>query len=282
VLDGEPVAIKVRRPGLATAMRNDLALLETLAGPLGAVLRAADTGALLREARELALDELDLQHEADQQRQVRRALRDVEDIVVPAVHGDLASDDVLVTEFLEGPTLEVAEPEYPQRVAQALVEAHVTAWERAGYVLMDPRPGHVVLLRDGRVGLLGAGVARAVPRERAAPALAVLRALREDDRAAFGEAVRELGVLLPDACDDAFTHARSLAGELLAGPAELDGPALATIGERALAQLGPLVALAAQATPEPADVAPLRMLVQLAALLSRLGATHDWISLAAG
>src|SRR4051794_33216468 len=100
--DGAPVAVKVLRPGLATAVRNDLALLDVLAVPLRQVFGAMDAGAILREAREAALDELDLEHEASTQRQVRRVLRGVDGLTVPAPDLQLSGERVLVTELLAG------------------------------------------------------------------------------------------------------------------------------------------------------------------------------------
>jgi predicted unusual protein kinase regulating ubiquinone biosynthesis (AarF/ABC1/UbiB family) len=280
-LDGELVAVKVRRPGLATAVRNDLALLDALMAPLGGLLGSAEVGQLLREVREAALDELDLEHESGQQRQARRALRELADVVVPSVHSELASDDVMVSELLAGPTLEEAPPDDPARVARALVAAHVTVWRRTGTVLTDPRPGHVVLLSEGRVGLLGTGVGRPVGRERVEPALAGVRALRHGDRSGFASAARELGVLRGAAAEEAFGHAQETLGHLLGGPARLDGAALALAGEKALERLGPLVSLAGQATPQGHDLPPVRMFGQLAALLSRLGVEEDWAELVA-
>jgi predicted unusual protein kinase regulating ubiquinone biosynthesis (AarF/ABC1/UbiB family) len=46
--DGEAVAIKILRPGLAAAVRNDLVLLDVLAAPLRQVFGAMDAGAILR------------------------------------------------------------------------------------------------------------------------------------------------------------------------------------------------------------------------------------------
>src|SRR6478672_3661918 len=99
--DGGAVAIKLRRPGLAQAVRSDLSLLDTLAGPLRQVFAAVDAGALLREVRMAALDELDLEHEASSQRQARRALRRVDGLVVPAPDMELSSEERLVTELLD-------------------------------------------------------------------------------------------------------------------------------------------------------------------------------------
>ncbi|MDX6688215.1 MAG: hypothetical protein QOF86_4343 [Baekduia sp.] len=277
VHQGAPVAIKVLRPGLAGAVRNDLALLDALAGPLRAVFGELDAGAILREVRETALDELDLEHEASTQRQVRRLLRDVDGLVVPAPVLELCSDDVVVSAFLEGETLAGgAVPGDPAAVARVLVQAHGVA-ARAGLALTDARPGHVVLLDDGRVGLLGAGLARAVDRGRIQAALRALEALRAEDRDAFVAAVAgELQVLDEAAATKAYGLTGDLAGELVRGPARLDGAALKAAGEAALRRLPELLELAAVLTPAPGDLAAARSLGQAAVVLSRLAATEDW------
>ena len=186
-VDGAPVVVKVRRPGLAATIRGDLALIDAIAGPLGGAFPALDVGAMLREAREAAQDELDLEHEGASQRQAGRALRGI--VTVPAVHSELTTEDVLVSDRIDGPTLADAQPDDPATLVRALVRAHVTAWRQAGLILTDVRPGHVVLLRDGGVGLLGAGVSRPGDRERADAFLDAFVTLTTDDADAFATTV---------------------------------------------------------------------------------------------
>jgi hypothetical protein len=278
VRDGVPVAVKVLRPGLAGAVRNDLALLDVLAAPLRQVFGAMDAGMILREVRETALDELDLEHEASTQRQLRRTLRGIDGLVVPAPDMELSGEAVLVSELLEGRTL--AEPKAkvadPGAVARTLVAAHVAA-ARAGLVLTDPRPGHVVLLGKGRVGLLGTGLARPVDRARTTAALEALVAWRAGDQDAFAAIVADRLDLLPTAdAIKAYGLAAVVLGEVLNGPAALDGPVLAVIAERGLDHLTAALQLAATVTPHPHDLAVLRSVGQLASVLARLGATEDW------
>ena len=274
--DGEDVAVKVRRPGLAATVRSDLALLDALGAPLRQVFGALDTGAILREVRETVLDELDFEHEASTQRRLRGVLRGVEGVLVAAPDLALSTEDVLVAELLDGPTLAEAEPEDPVEAARVLVAAHIAA-ARAGLALPDARANHVVLMAGGRIGLLGTGLARPLDRDRAGAALDALDALRRDDAAAFTAAVADrLAVLPPDAAGDAYTLIAELAGGLLSGPARLDEAALADAGERALARMRAGLELAALVRPLPADLAAARSVAQLAALLARLGVSDDW------
>jgi predicted unusual protein kinase regulating ubiquinone biosynthesis (AarF/ABC1/UbiB family) len=255
VADGVPVAIRVRRPGLERAVRADLALLDAVAGPLAAALPRADARALLRAIREQALDELDFEHEASTQRRVARAARDVEGLTIPAAHPELCAEGVLVTDLLEGATLaDGARPHDPGAAARALVAVHVAAARAAGLALLDARPGHVVVLPEGGIGLLGAGVARPVDRARVERAIAALAAIPA-------------------------THA--VLGSIADGPARLDAAALKELSLRGFDAAPAAFALAADADPHPDDIWLARATGHLVATLARLEATEDWPRLVA-
>ena len=279
-LDGAPVAVKVRRPGLDAAVRADLTLLDGLRPPLGAVIPRLDTGRLLTQIREQALDELDLEHEAAQQRAVRRALARVEGVVVPAAYGELAAAEVSVSEWLEGPSLAQRAAADPDPTARALVAAHVTA-ARAGLILIDSRPNHVLFMPDGTVGLLGTGSAVAGDRDRLDALLALPGAVRDPDPAPFVALVGDrLGLLAgPAQAAEAHTLVREVLGPLVIGPARLDGRAAREIGARALDELPEALALLAAGSPDPADVWLARGTFQLAAVLAQVGAREDWVAL---
>jgi predicted unusual protein kinase regulating ubiquinone biosynthesis (AarF/ABC1/UbiB family) len=271
-LDGAAVAVKVRRPGVERAVRNDLALLDGLAVPLRAAFARIDAAAALRDARELALDELDLEHEASQQRRVARAVRSVPGVSVPRPHGELAAEDVLVSDLLEGETLASgARPADPAAAARALVEAYRAAVLGAGLVPYDPRASHVVVAPDGTLGMLGMGVARAIDRDRAALALDALHALAGDDEDAFAAVVGDAtGLLSGDDARDAHAVLREVLAELLAPGPDLDAAALRALADRARAAAPDVMRLATRAAPEPQDLALARMIGQLAALVARL------------
>ncbi|HEV2812229.1 MAG TPA: AarF/UbiB family protein, partial [Solirubrobacteraceae bacterium] len=157
-LDGTSVAVKVRRPGVERAVRNDLALLDALAGPLRAAFPHLDATTVLRDLRELTLDELDFEHEASQQRRVARALRGIDGIEVPRPHLELCESEVLVSDLLDGTTLaDGGRAADPGAAARTLVAAFRAAALDAGLAPIDPRPSHVLVRADGSLGLLGAG-----------------------------------------------------------------------------------------------------------------------------
>ena len=283
VLDGEPVAIKVARPGLSTLARSDLSLLSALTPPLGAVFPAIDHGAMLAEIRERVMDEYDLENEGETQRRAARALRRLEGVRAAAVIADHTTGEVLVSEHVSGPTL--AEAEGLSAVDRAvaaglLVRVFIGAPRAIGMVLANPRANDIVVASDGLV-LLQAGAARPIEAARLDASLDALEALRDDDLAAFTAAVSgRLGLLGEDDAATAFALVRRLTADLLSGPARVDDALLARLGERALDALPELLALGARVTPDPADLWAVRMLGQLAALLARLEHEADWVELA--
>ena len=166
--------------------------------------------------------------------------------------------------------------------------AHVDA-ARAGLLLCDPRPNHVVLRPDGRIGLLGTGAAVAGDRAWLRRRLALPAALRDADPAVFGAALAADGLLpaarrrgrQPGAATAGRrppAHARD-ARRSVTGPARLDAAALAGVADRAAERAGAAVAIATRARPDPADVWLLRGGGQLIAVLAGLGATEDWVAL---
>ena len=278
--DGTPVVVKVRRPGVERSVRNDLSLLDVVGGPLGAAFPNLDAGAVLRDLREQTLDELDFEHEASTQRRAARALRGVGGVTVPRPLLDLSTSDVLVSERMEGTTLaDGARPADPAAAARALIAAVRTAALEAGLAPGDLRASHVVIGPGDELALLGMGTSRPVDRDRAARALDVLDALAGSDAEAFGAHVAASGVLGADRAAAAHGLLRDVAGPLVDGPAVLDAEAIRELGMRAWAATPALATLASAASPHPQDLVLGRMLGQLVAVLSRLGARENWVTL---
>jgi len=280
VLEGEDVAVKLVRPGVAASARADLVLLDALARPIGAAFPSLAVGPVLAEVRERIMDELDLEHEGEVHRRVARGLRRVGEVEVARVDGELTTHEVHVSRWLHGPTLAASAPDDPGAVARTLVRVFVGAPRAIGLVLANPRPNDVVLTADGGVGLIGPGAARPVPRKRVEAWLETLEALRSRDAAAFAAALESQRLLTAGGADEAYAHVEAALGPLLlSGPARLDDDALAHAATATFDRLGALMDLAARATPDPVDRWPLRMLGQLAATLAPLGATEDWLEL---
>jgi predicted unusual protein kinase regulating ubiquinone biosynthesis (AarF/ABC1/UbiB family) len=273
-LDGSPVAVKVLRPGLASSVRQDLALLEGLVSPLGAAFPAVDPGAVVREFRERILDELDLEHEAASQRRFHRALRGHPFLVVPAPVTRLAHDGVLVSEWIDGvPLWQAPDPD----LAAARLLAFVVGAVRTGFAHADPHPDDALVMPDGRLAILDFGATRVLDGDRFAATAQAVDAFLADDADAFGAATERLGALPAAHARTAIELIRTSLGELAGeGPVRLDSSAVVAARDRALDQPRALIELIGAGSLPPEDMWPARGVAQLFGSIARVGATGTW------
>lgn len=277
VLDGTDVAVKLLRPGLAGVVRQDLALLESLAGPLASAFPGIDPQAILREVRERTLDELDLEHEAETMRRFRRSLRNHPHLVVPTPATQLARPGVLVSEWIEGVPLPEAKD--MERAAAWLV-IFTVGGIRAGLVHADPDPEDVLEMPDGRLAVLDYGATRTVARERADLGLQVVEGFAAEDAAAMGQALERLGTLPAEKGGEALDLTRTALGELgRPGRSRLDSDAVVAMGRRAAGLPDTTVDLIMQGSLPPEDLWPLRAAALAFGTIARVGAEGDWLEL---
>lgn len=169
---GELVAVKVRRPGVQRVVRSDLDIIGRLARTLE---RRTKWGRLVG-VRDLAdgfatavREELDFTVEARNLVAVRtaadnQARADRPGIVhVPTAYPELSTRAVLVQEWLEGTPIATAGGQIDQEaldrngLARALLETMLRQVMLDGVFHADPHPGNILLLADGRLGLLDFG-----------------------------------------------------------------------------------------------------------------------------
>ena len=281
VLDGDPVAVKVLRPGVDGRVRQDLVLLDALARPLGAALPGFDAGGMIAEVRERVLEELDLESEAEAQRRVHRALRDHPALHVPAPVGRLGHHTVLVTPWLAGTPLAATSGRERDRSA-AIYAAFVLGSARFGLVHAAPARLDAVVLGDGRVAVLDFGATGAVDEARVTTAADALDSLAGDDASGFGDALQRLGVLSAAAGEDALALARHGLGRFAEpGPVRLDVEAVLAARDRLGEHGDELARLATSLALQPSDLWPLSGIAQVYGAIARAGgASADWLSLA--
>jgi predicted unusual protein kinase regulating ubiquinone biosynthesis (AarF/ABC1/UbiB family) len=274
VLDSAPVAVKVLRPGLAAAVRQDLALLEGLLAPLGVAFPALNPGAVVSEFRERVLDELDLEHEATAQRRFHRALRNHSFLVVPAPVTRLAHETVLVSEWVDGAPL--WEAPSPDEAAARLV-LFVLGALRAGIIHADPHPDDVLVLDDGRLAILDFGATRIVQDERVESAAAAVEAFAAEDPDQLGAALERLGSLPASHAPTLLDLLVHTLGDLAAqDPARLDSEAVLAARDRLFSRPEQLSEVIRTGAMPPEDLWPARGSVQLFATIARVGATGPW------
>jgi predicted unusual protein kinase regulating ubiquinone biosynthesis (AarF/ABC1/UbiB family) len=272
---GASVAVKVLRPGVAAALRQDLTLFSVLIAPLSGLLPGLNPAALLTEARERALDECDLEHEAAQMRRWGRALRGSA-VVIPVPVSDLCREGVLVSSWLEGRALSDGVSAGPDAIASLLL-GFVLGGVREGLLYCDLNAQDVLVLADGRIGVVDFGAVAAVDPARADLALAVIDALVAEDPVALEAGLVGLGLLEPGHGASALAVMSAALGPWLGGePARLDADAVAAARRRLDGMEAQVLELALAARLTPADLYPARGLMQLVSVLARMGASGVW------
>lgn len=205
---GEPVVVKVQRPGIAAVVERDLDIVDRLAGTLAGTTRWARTmgvraladgfGAALRE-------ELDFRVEAANMAAVGAVTRDV---VVPVPYPQLSTGRVLVMQRLDGVPLAAAGPAVAERgldadeLARTLLDALLRQVVLDGVFHADPHPGNVLLLADGRLALLDFGSVGRLDVAVRAALQQLLLAVDRGDPVAVSDALLEV-VPRPDEIDAA-------------------------------------------------------------------------------
>jgi predicted unusual protein kinase regulating ubiquinone biosynthesis (AarF/ABC1/UbiB family) len=278
VLDGAAVAVKVLRPGLEASVRQDLALLDGLRRPLGAAFPGLDAGSVLKEVRERALEELDLENEAWVQRRFHRALRNHPFLTVPAPVTRLSHHTVLVSEWVDGVPIQRAAD---SDTAAARLLVFVLGSARAGMIYAGADPDDVLVLGDGQLAILGFGATRSVEPHRVDAVAAALQGFANDDAGTFGSALEQLGWLPSSHVGTALELARDVLAELAgADPVRLDREAVLAARNRLLSGSEPLTRLLLAGALPAADLWPSLAVAQLFSTIARVGATGPWRELA--
>jgi ubiquinone biosynthesis protein len=163
--DGTPVVIKVQRPGLRKVLAADIALLRIVARllvRLSCTCAAANPVALVDEFATGLDDQLSFRREAANVQRMRIALASLP-VHVPKVFTDLSTDRVLVMERLEGVGADDIEAVNGlgldrSAVVRTVMASLILPAMREGMFHGDMHAGNMLLLPDGRVGLLDFGV----------------------------------------------------------------------------------------------------------------------------
>jgi ubiquinone biosynthesis protein len=163
---GEAVVVKVQRPGAPRQIESDLQLLRSAARVVRERVRAldfVDADELVSEFARSIRQELDYGNEARNAETFRRNFGDSEDVVVPKVIWRYSTARVLTLEFLQGIhfrdiDLRQLSSEERRELAYRMTDAWMTMIFRHGFFHGDPHPANILLLDDGRIGLVDFGL----------------------------------------------------------------------------------------------------------------------------
>ena len=152
--DGRVVAVKVQYPGVADLIEADLDALEAIFGAVARLEPEVQLQPIADYLRWTLPLELDFRREGAAIEDLRSALSDRDDAVVPGVVDDLTTERLLVMDFVEG--VKITDKEAlsragiePREVATLLMDVYADQLFRRGVLHADPHPGNL-LVQPGR------------------------------------------------------------------------------------------------------------------------------------
>ncbi|MBX5466714.1 MAG: AarF/ABC1/UbiB kinase family protein [Firmicutes bacterium] len=222
--DGQPVALKIQRPGIEAVVAADLWALAVVAWVLErwtAAGRRLGLMDLWREFQAMVAQELDYVAEAEHQAIFADRYGSRPGLYVPKVYPAYTRRTVLVMEYVDGQRLEA---EADETLSRRLVDLYLDQLLEAGWVQVDPHPGNFLRDAEGRLVLLDFGMVMAFsPEERRSMTELVLAAVT-GDAVGVVDALDALGFVRPEA--DRGLLARAVRGLLrqIGRPALQPGP----------------------------------------------------------
>lgn len=159
---GREVAVKIRRPGIASVIERDLALLLVAADRLGdhPSLRRYPVRLALAQFSEAMRGQLDFVREAEANRRLRRHFQDTPAVRIPALVDELCCEDIITMDFLgdiarlDSPRLD---PAHAFSAVRHAVRALYAMLFRFGLLHCDLHPGNLFAHGDGDLTILDTG-----------------------------------------------------------------------------------------------------------------------------
>lgn len=163
LMTGEQVVVKVRRPSIASKIQSDMSILYWVARQMEDGLQEAQAFnpvAIVSEFEKSIMRELNLKHEVSHLQRFQNNFTDWEQVHVPQVYPELCTPSLMVMEFLNGVKITDAPPlghDMPV-IANDCVRMIFKMVFEDGFFHGDLHPGNLLVLQDGRIGLIDFGL----------------------------------------------------------------------------------------------------------------------------
>ncbi|GAB1814366.1 ABC1 kinase family protein [Mycobacterium sp. MUNTM1] len=203
--DGRQVAVKIQYPGVAQAIRDDLANTELLATFLRFINSASgikvDVRPVAREAAARISEEVDYRHEAAIIAMFADLYRGHPFIRVPDVVPEASTDQILTMTYLDGmdwAAAQEADQDLKNTWAEAILRFSHSNFRHANLLHVDPHPGNYRFNSDGTVGFVDFGCMKVLPEPMRWLMVAMQRAVIDGRKHDYRTLMAQAGFLDPD------------------------------------------------------------------------------------
>lgn len=201
---GEEVVVKVQHAGIRRRMEVDLDIMAGLAQLAERIpeLQPYRPVATVAEFRRVVRRELDFAREARNLQQFARHFADSPYVRIPRFYPELSTTRVLTIEWLDG--VKISDPavhEIPGidlgEVARHGADMYLEMVFHHGFYHGDPHPGNLIVMADGRIGLLDFGMVGRLDDSLREDVEDVLMAIVAQDAQQLTSLVMRLGAVPP-------------------------------------------------------------------------------------
>lgn len=227
--DGRLVVVKIQYPGVARAIRDDLANVELLTTFMRFATSAAgmkpDVRVVAREAAARISEEVDYRHEAAMTAAFADLYRGHPFIRIPDVIPEASGDRVLTMTYLDGmdwAKAQQADQHLKNTWAEAIWRFSYGNYRHSNLMHADPHPGNYRFNTDGTVGFLDFGCVKVLPEPLRERLIATARAVIDGRKEDLRDILVQMGFFTADSeltADEVYQwQSEILHRELLAGP----------------------------------------------------------------
>ena len=284
--DGRQVAVKIQYPGVAEAIRDDLANTELLVTALR-FAQATTPGTMpdLRQATEelsaRISEELDYRHEAANITAFSELFRDHPFIRIPEVVAEASADRVLTMTYLEGLDWADAlavDQDLKNTWGEVISRMITGAYRHANLFHADPHPGNYKFGLDGSVGFVDFGCVKVLPDAQRRHIIDIVRAVVERRQDDMHRVMTEAGFLTGESSlsvDETYRWWADCIHELLAEQPATYNKDTSERAIRALVDLRPADHPVRRMSVPPDFLFFTRLNLSMNAILSALNATFE-------
>ncbi|MCU4716789.1 ABC1 kinase family protein [Halapricum hydrolyticum] len=206
-VEGDPVAVKVRRPGVEDLVEADLRVIRWTLPIVMYFVDDARSFSLETLADEFATtirEEMDYKREAEMLTEIRSNFADDDRIAIPPVVESHSTGRVLTMEYIPGTKIDDIETLDEKgidrtRLAETLERAYFQMIVDDGVFHADPHPGNLAVQDDGTIVFYDFGMSGRVDPFIQEKIIDFYTAVAEQDIDAILDALIEMGTLSPEA-----------------------------------------------------------------------------------
>jgi predicted unusual protein kinase regulating ubiquinone biosynthesis (AarF/ABC1/UbiB family) len=225
--DGREVAVKIQYPGVAEAIRDDLANTELLttfyrfaAATSGTVV--PDIRAAAAEIASRIAEEIDYRHEAANIAAFAELYHGHPFIHVPAVVHEASGGRVLTMTYLDGmnwAAAQQADQDLKNTWAEVIWRFILSSYKHSNMFFADPHPGNYRFRPDGQVGFVDFGSVKVIPESQRRNANGLDRAAIDGRKHDVRDILVQIGMFAEDSTitvDEAYAWYSQIVHEWLA------------------------------------------------------------------